>query len=163
MLLLNEDILIEIWKYFIKIDIICIKNGKNINKLFICKKLYDIYKENKKKIISWKCKMLDISKINYKICNIHDNIGLEYVNKVIGQIEKYNSLQKTPNNGVLGIDFHKFHVTNFIHCPDLQKNEEFVKKLLKEYNLKIVRYCCGGDGCELRKIKKKINFDLKFF
>jgi len=26
---------------------------------------------------------------------------------------------------------------------------------LKKYNLKIVRYCCSGDGCELKQIKKK--------
>ena len=111
-------------------------------------------KKNKKKIIQWDCKMLIISNINYKICSTHDNIGIEYVNKVVGQIEKYISLQEPPNNDVIGINFHKYHVTNFIHCPDLQKNEIFVKKLLEKYNLKIVRYCCGGDGCELKQIKK---------
>tara|TARA_Y100000589_G_C27141309_1_gene624850 strand:+ start:483 stop:953 length:471 start_codon:yes stop_codon:yes gene_type:complete len=155
MLILSDDILLLLWKYYIKNGVVCIKNGEAINNFFVCKKMYDIFKKNQKKIIQWDCKMLIISNINYKICSTHDNIGLEYVNKIVGQIEKYISLQEEPtNNGVIGINFHKFHVTNFIHCPDLKKNEIFVKRLLEKYNLKIVRYCCGGDGCELRQIKK---------
>lgn len=154
MLILNDDILLLLWQYYIKNVVVCIKNGKMVNNFFICKKMYDIFKKNKEKLIRWDCKMLEIPKINYKICDKHDNIGLEYANKVVGQIEKYISLQEPTNNGVIGINFHKFHVTNFIHCQNLQKNEEFVKKLLKKYNLKIVRYCCGGDGCELKQIKK---------
>lgn len=155
MLILNDDMLLLLWKYYIKNVVVCIKNEEMINNFFVCKKMYDIFKKNKKKIIKWDCKMLIISNINYKICSTHDNIGIEYVNKVVGQIDKYMSLQEEPtNNGVIGINFHKFHVTNFIHCPDLKKNEIFVKKLLEKYNLKIVRYCCGGDGCELKQIKK---------
>jgi hypothetical protein len=154
MLILSDDILLLLWKYYIKNNVKCVKNSKNINNFFVCKKMYDIFKLNKEKIIQWDCKMLKIQKIDYKICDKHDNIGLEYVNKVVGQIEKYISLQEPPNNDVIGINFHKYHVTNFIHCQNLQKNEIFVKSLLEKYNLKIVRYCCGGNGCELREIKK---------
>tara|TARA_B100001564_G_C20531463_1_gene619970 strand:+ start:414 stop:881 length:468 start_codon:yes stop_codon:yes gene_type:complete len=154
MLILNDDMLLLLWKYYIKNVVVCIKNEEMVNNFFVCKKMYDIFKENKKKLIQWDCKILIISNINYKICSTHDNIGIEYVNKIVGQIEKYISLQEPPNNGVIGINFHKYHVTNFIHCPDLKKNEIFVKKLLEKYNLKIVRYCCGGNGCELKQIKK---------
>ena len=150
MLILNDDMLLLLWKYYIKTVVVCIKNEEMINNFFVCKKMYDIFKKNKKKLIEWDCKILIISNINYKICSTHDNIGIEYVNKIVGQIEKYISLQEPPNNGVIGINFHKYHVTNFIHCPDLKKNEIFVKKLLEKYNLKIVRYCCGGNGCELK-------------
>ena len=65
--------------------------------------------------------MLKIPKINYKICDKHDNIGLEYVNKHSRTNEKYISLQEPTNNGVIGINFHKFHVTNFIHCQKYTK------------------------------------------
>ena len=78
-----------------------------------------------------------------------------FINNLIGQIEKYISLQNTPICDAYGINFHKYHVNNFIHCSNLQKNEEIVKQILAKYNLKIMRYCCGGDGCELRQIKKK--------
>ena len=154
MLILNDNMLLLLWKYYIKNVVVCIKNEEMVNNFFVCKKMYDIFKKNKKKLIEWDCKILIISNINYKICSTHDNIGIEYVNKIVGQIEKYISLQEPPNNGVIGINFHKYHVTNFIHCPDLKKNEIFVKKLLEKYNLKIVRYCCGGNGCELKQIKK---------
>lgn len=154
MLILSDDILLLLWKYYIKNNVKCIKNKEAVNSFFVCRKMYEIFKENKKKLIQWDCKMLLITNIDYKICDKHDNIGLEYVNKVVGQIEKYISLQEPLNNDVIGINFHKYHVTNFIHCQNLQKNEIFVKHLLEKYNLKIVRYCCGGNGCELRQIKK---------
>ena len=154
MLILNDDVLLLLWKYYIKNVVVCIKNKEIINNFFVCKKMYDIFKKNKKKIIQWNCKMLIITNINYKICDKHDNIGIEYVNKVVGQIEKYIALQNPSTYDAFGINFHKYHITNFIHCSDLQKNEIFVKKLLEKYNLKIVRYCCGGDGCELKQIKK---------
>ena len=153
MLILNDDMLLLLWKYYIKNNVKCIKNKEAVNSFFVCRKMYEIFKENKKKLIQWDCKMLIITNINYKICSTHDNIGIEYVNKLVKQIEKYISLQEPPNNDVIGINFHKYHVTNFIHCPDLKKNEIFVKKILEKYNLKIIRYCCGGDGCELRQIK----------
>ena len=132
MLILNDDMLLLLWKYYIKNNVKCIKNKEAVNSFFVCRKMYKIFKENKKKLIQWDCKMLLITNINYKICSTHDNIGIEYVNKVVGQIEKYISLQEEPtNNGVIGINFHKFHVTNFIHCPDLKKNEIFVKNIGK--------------------------------
>ena len=83
------------------------KNGEEINKFLYQKKCMIYLKKIKKKIIRWDCKMLKIPKINYKICDKHDNIGLEYVNKIVGQIEKYISLQEPTNNGVIGINFHK--------------------------------------------------------
>ena len=153
MLILNDDILLLLWKYYIKNDVKCIKNKESVSKFFVCRKMYEIFKKNKKALIQWNCKMLIITNINYKICSTHDNIGIEYVNKLVKQIEKYISLQEPPNYDVYGINFHKYHVTKFIHCPDLKKNEIFVKKILEKYNLKIIRYCCGGDGCELRQIK----------
>ena len=154
MLLLNDDILLEIWTRYVYNKIECIRNIELINKLFVCKKLYNIYKINKNKILKWRCNLLHISEINYKVCNIHDNIGLEYVKKVLGQIEKYKILHEIPNHENLSVhNFHSFHVGNYIHCPYLKKNEIFVKNLLKKFNLQIVRYCCGGNGCELRQIK----------
>ena len=155
MLILNDDTLLLLWKYYIKKNVICKKNVEMINNMFICKKMYDIYKKNKDKIVKFDCNLLYISKINYMVCDIHDNIGLEYANKIIGQVEKYMSLQDMPQNDEFGFNFHKFHVSNFIHSPNLKENESFLKKLLKKYNLKIVRYCCDGGGCELKQIKKK--------
>ena len=152
MLILSDDIILLLWEYYIKKNIKCTKNSLLINKLFACKKLYNIYKQNKS-MFKLPCKLLNLSKVNYTICGIHDEIGIKFAEKIVGQIDKYISLQKTPNNMDLGFNFHTFHVSNFIHCPDLQKNEIFVKKILKKYGLTINKYCCNGDGCELKKIK----------
>ena len=155
MLILSDDILLLLWQYYMKNNIKCIKNSMNINNFFVCKKMYDIFKKNKEKIIKWDCELLNIDKLDNKICHIHDEIGINFINNLIGQIEKYISLQNSPICDAYGINFHKYHVNNFIHCLNLQKNEEIVKQILAKYNLKIMRYCCGGDGCELRQIKKK--------
>ena len=64
------------------------------------------------------------------VCDIHDNIGLEYANKIIGQVEKYMSLQDMSQNDEFGFNFHKFHVSNFIHCPNLKENESLKIRII---------------------------------
>ena len=37
MLILNDDMLLLLWKYYIKNVVVCIKNEEMINNFFVCK------------------------------------------------------------------------------------------------------------------------------
>ena len=42
----------------------------------------------------------------------------------------------------------------FIHVPDIKKYKSIVKKIIYNYNYDISHFCCGGDGCKLKKLVK---------
>ena len=154
MLYLNDDSLYKIVEIYINTNIDCKKNIHLIQKLFICTKLWNIYKNSTKLIDRLQCNTINIDDINLKICEIHDNISIEYIDKIIKELKKY---RRNMNNNVLKdvilLNHHSLNINKFIHCEDIRQNEKFTNKLLKFYDLKIKRYCCDGNGCELMEIK----------
>lgn len=150
MLHLPNEVLLHILHMYYEI-IKCKKNKKELNKINICKKMYDYNKNNN----YFKCNILYINNINLKICNIHDNVSLDFVDKLIKQINHVK-------NNTMGIIYHNkssndlldYNNLEFIHCDDLKKNEKIVKIILKKYNYKLMNYCCGGNGCRISKINQ---------
>ena len=79
---------------------------------------------------------------NIKLCKIHENNDIIYIENLKEQLDYY---------------FHKLNTNineTFIHCKDMYKNKELTKIITKHYDLEIEYYCCDGNGF---KINNKIN------
>lgn len=137
MINLNNDSLYNIINIYIKTNIDCVKKIQNLRNLFICKEIWNIVNGFINKL---ECKIINMTDINLKICNIHDNVNIEYIDKIKDDIKKYKKYMDNLN------------INQFMHCKNIQKNETITNKILKNYGLKIKRYCCNGNGCELTTI-----------
>tara|TARA_Y100000816_G_C26105138_1_gene586961 strand:- start:2631 stop:3137 length:507 start_codon:yes stop_codon:yes gene_type:complete len=165
-LLLNEDILINIFNIYYK-NIVCKKYINSVSLFFTCKeinKLCKIYIYNK-----YKCNILYIKEINFKVCSYHNNINLDCIKNIIQQIkniENSNNSKLNKNNrfrNVYDLNEYKPYINisgidpnilfNYIHYDDLQKNINIIEPILNRFYYKVVNFCCSGNGCKIKKIK----------
>ena len=142
----NDDILINILKLYIE-HYYCKKCITNDN-LSCCKQIYYLYKNLI--IKHCKCNILYIENINYKICNYHDNIPLDFVKSLLEQI---NRVERVYSNDYI-INYGKMDDFLFIHVPNIKQYKSIVQQIISGYNYKISHFCCGGDGCKLKKLIK---------
>ena len=157
MLQLSDDILVHILNIYTNNYIKCIKNNKEIEKLYICEKIKDLYINNI--LNKLKCNLFIVKKKKIKICSYHNNVSMQYLDRLIKQLNyadkktlpkichNNNSYSEEPIN--ICSDTH----LNFIHIEDLKKNEKLIRSILKKYKYKLVHFCCKGDGCRITKIK----------
>jgi hypothetical protein len=157
MLQLSDDILIHILNIYTNNYIKCIKNNKEIEKLYACEKIKSLIINNV--MCKLMCNLFVIKKKKIKICTHHNNVSMQYLNRLVQQLNyadkktlpkichNNNSYNEQPIN--ICSDTH----LNFIHMEDLKKNEKLVRYILKKYQYKLVHFCCKGDGCRITKIK----------
>lgn len=138
-----DDIIIQIYKQYIKYNHFCKKNNSIYLITSISSKFYNIYKSH----FTTNCNL-----ITYPItlCKYHDNISQQYIDSLLEQINKYNKLNQ---NIILNdLSFHNLHnlnINKFIHLNNLKKNQPITNLVLEHFNLKIKHYCCDGNGCLL--------------
>ena len=89
MLKLNNDSLYKIINIYIKTNIDCMKKIENLRNLFICKEIWNIANGF---INNLECNITNMNDINLKICNIHDNVNIEYIDKIKNEIKKYKKI-----------------------------------------------------------------------
>ena len=145
-ILYNDDILQHILKLYIG-HYNCKKNTTN-NNLSCCKQIYNLYKDFIVKY--YKCNILYIEDINYKICSYHDNISLDFVKSLLEQIDIVN--RNISNNCI--INYGKTDDYLVIHVPNIKQYKHIAQKIVSKYNYKILYFCCGGEGCKLKKLVK---------
>tara|TARA_Y100000741_G_scaffold355676_1_gene331386 strand:- start:1272 stop:1724 length:453 start_codon:yes stop_codon:yes gene_type:complete len=145
-LLCNDDVLQRILKLYIEHYLNCKKDITN-NNLNCCKQIYYLYKN----LIKYcKCNILYIKNINYKICSYHDNISFDFVKSLLEQIDIVN--RNILNNYM--INYGKEDDLLFIHVPNIKQYKSIVQEIISKYNYKISHFCCGGEGCKLKKLVK---------
>lgn len=151
MLLLDTDCICKIYKSYINNFIKCKKNYIELKNFMFCRKIYDICKNIKVKL---DCHIINISNINLKLCTFHDNVDTIYIKKLLDNIENYIKKNKNAEvyNNSINISYNLLNANSFIHVFNLKKNKDITDIILKKYNLKIKRYCCGGEGCQLENI-----------
>lgn len=156
MLQLTDDTIIYILNLYTNKYIKCKKNSVKIEKLYICKKIKNLFIKNI--MCKFECILFNIKK-NFKICCYHNNVTIEYLNRLVQQINyadnktlpkifhDNNSYSEEPINICSKNDL------NFIHIEDLKKNEKIIRLILKKFKYKLVHFCCSGSGCKITKIK----------
>jgi len=145
MLNLDKDCISNLYKNYIKNYVICKKNDCDLKKFYFCKKVYDICKEIK--FIN-DCNIINILNIKLRICSIHDNVDISYIKNLLDCIESY---KKKKNIELINIT-SGLSSNSYIHLVGLKNYEDLTSKILKKNNLKIKRYCCGGNGCMFENI-----------
>tara|TARA_Y100000741_G_scaffold255699_1_gene197091 strand:+ start:5942 stop:6400 length:459 start_codon:yes stop_codon:yes gene_type:complete len=148
MLKLDNDCIGKVYKVYLEKYVICKKYDYDLKKFYFCKKVYNICK--KIKFIK-DCHIINISNINLQLCSIHDNVDISYIKNLLNCIETYKKRNdnKIINNNSINISSTLLDTHSYIHLFGLKQNEDLTNKVLKKYNLKIKRYCCGGNGCML--------------
>ena len=157
MLQLSDDILVYILSIYSNNYIECKKNKKEIKKLYVCKKIKNLFINN---ILSkFECILFNIKRKNFKICSYHNNVTIEYLKRLIQQLN-YADNKTLPkiyhdNNSYseAPINICSDNNLNFIHIEDLKKNEKLIRLILKKYEYKLVHFCCKGEGCRITKIQ----------
>ncbi len=151
MIKLDNDCIGKVYKSYVKHYIYCKKNKCDLKKFNFCKKIYNICKDIK---CMEDCNIIRVPNINLKLCNIHDNVDIEYVKRLVNCIETYKRIKKNElvNSNSINIDSKILNANSYIHLSGLKINEDLTNKILEKYNLKIKRYCCGGNGCMLELI-----------
>ena len=141
-----DNIILQIFKQFNKNNFIFKKNIDFLKIISISKNFYNIYKSH----FPLKCSLIKYPII---ICKYHDNITQKYIDSLLYEVKKY---LKNKHNPI--IKDHMFpnitylNIHNFIHIQDLQKHEIITNKILQNFNLKINKYCCEGNGASLINI-----------
>jgi len=132
--MLQFDILYKIYKEYLFNK--CIKN-MDIYKLCINKDIYNLLK-------NYKCKLIILE--NIKLCTIHENNDIIYIENLKIQLNNYfYKLNKNINE-------------TFIHCKDMDKNKQLTKIITKHYDLEIGYYCCEGNGIKINnKLDNKLD------
>tara|TARA_B000000565_G_C23684683_1_gene339546 strand:+ start:18 stop:476 length:459 start_codon:yes stop_codon:yes gene_type:complete len=151
MLQLDDDCISKVYKSYLDNFTICKKNICDLQKFYFSKKIYNVCKNIK---INNNCHIINISNINLKLCNMHDNVDMLYLKKLLDGIESFiktNSVESINNNSI-NITSKLLNTNNYIHLRGLHIYKDITKLILEKYNLKIKRYCCGGSGCMLEFI-----------
>ena len=157
MLQLSDDILVHILSIYSNNYIECKKNKKEIENLYVCEKIKNLFINNV--LPKFECILFNIKRKNFKICSYHNNVTIEYLKRLIQQLNyadnknlpkiyhDNNSYSESPINICSDTNL------NFIHIEDLKKNEKLIRLILKKYKYKLVHFCCKGEGCRITKIK----------
>lgn len=157
MLQLSDDILVHILSIYTDNYIECKKNKIEIEKLYVCETVKNLFVNNV--LSKFQCILFNIKKQNFKICSYHNNVTIEYLKRLIQQLNYVdnkalpkiyhdnNSYNEEPINICSDTNL------NFIHIEDLKKNEKLIRPVLKKYKYKLVHFCCNGEGCRITKIK----------
>ena len=141
-----DDIIIQIYKQYIKYNHFCKKNNSIYLITSISSKFYNIYNSHF---------IINCNLITYPItlCKYHDNISQKYIDSLLEQIHKYNKLNNTISIHDISFNIlNNLNINKFIHLENLKKNQPITDLILEKFNLKIKHYCCDGNGCLLINI-----------
>lgn len=157
MLQLSDDILVNILSIYTDTFIECKKNKIEIEKLYVCKKIRNLYINNV--LSKFKCILFNIKRKKCKICSYHNNVTIEYLKRLIQQLN-YVDNKTSPKIYHDNNSYNEEQVNicsdtnlNFIHIEDLKKNEKLIRLILEKYKYKLVHFCCNGEGCRITRIK----------